>query len=128
MSPEWLQFRLNEVSSLVNEIAGETHAKGKLLSAAVFPYPTRARMTVYQDWPTWKLDIVCPMNYQSFYSEGLDWIPFSVENGLRETFHKINMFPVCLYPILQRKSCIRRLNYPLRQEPMGSISLMPGLY
>lgn len=88
MSPEWLQFRLNEVSSLVNEIAGETHAKGKLLSAAVFPYPTRARMTVYQDWPTWKLDIVCPMNYQSFYSESLDWIPFSVENGLRETFHK----------------------------------------
>ena len=28
------------------------------------------------------------MNYQSFYSESLDWIPFSVENGLRETFHK----------------------------------------
>lgn len=88
MSPEWLQFRLNEVSSLVNEIADETHASGKQLSAAVFPYPTRARMTVYQDWPTWKLDIVCPMNYQSFYSENLGWISFSVENGLRETFHK----------------------------------------
>lgn len=88
MSPEWLQFRLNEVTSLVNEIADETHAKGKLLSAAVFPYPTRARMTVYQDWPTWKVDIVCPMNYQSFYSESIDWIPFSIENGLRETYHK----------------------------------------
>lgn len=88
MSPEWLQFRLNEVSSLVNEIVEATHAQGKQVSAAVFPYPTRARMTVYQDWPTWKLDIVCPMNYQSFYSEGLDWIPFSIENGLRETFHK----------------------------------------
>lgn len=88
MSPEWLQFRLNEVTSLVNEIVEETHAQGKLVSAAVFPYPTRARMTVYQDWPTWKIDIVCPMNYQSFYSEGLDWIPFSIENGLRETFHK----------------------------------------
>ena len=91
MSPEWLQFRLNEVTSLVNEIADEVHAQGKQLSAAVFPYPTRARMTVYQDWPTWHVDIVCPMNYQSFYSEGIDWIKFSVENGLRETFHK-NMY------------------------------------
>lgn len=88
MSPEWLQFRLNEVTSLVNEIVEATHSEGKLVSAAVFPYPTRARMTVYQDWPTWKIDIVCPMNYQSFYSESLEWIPFSIENGLRETFHK----------------------------------------
>ena len=88
MSPEWLQFRLNEVTSLVNEIVEATHAKGKLVSAAVFPYPTRARMTVYQDAPTWKIDIVCPMNYQSFYSENLEWIPFSIENGLRETYHK----------------------------------------
>lgn len=85
MSPEWLQFRLNEVSSLVNEIVAESHAKGKKVSAAVFPYPTRARMTVYQDWPAWNVDIVCPMNYNSFYSEGLDWIAFSVENGIRET-------------------------------------------
>lgn len=88
MSPEWLQFRLNEVTTLVNEIVEEVHAQGKQVSAAVFPYPTRARMTVYQDWPTWKIDIVCPMNYQSFYSEDFDWITFSVENGLRETFHK----------------------------------------
>ena len=85
MSPEWLQFRLNEVSSLVNEIVSETHAKGKKVSAAVFPYPTRARMTVYQDWPAWDVDIVCPMNYNSFYTEGIDWIGFSVENGIRET-------------------------------------------
>lgn len=88
MSPEWLQFRLNEVSSLVNEITQEVHALGKQVSAAVFPYPTRARMTVYQDWPAWNIDIVCPMNYQSFYSEKIDWIKFSVENGLRETQHK----------------------------------------
>lgn len=88
MSPEWLQFRLNEISSLVNEIVEDSHAKGKQVSAAVFPFPTRARMTVYQDWPTWKIDIVCPMNYQSFYSENLEWITFSVENGLRETSHR----------------------------------------
>lgn len=51
----------------------------------MFPYPTRARMTVYQDWPAWDIDIVCPMNYNSFYLEGIDWIGFSVENGVRET-------------------------------------------
>ena len=88
LSPEWLQFRLNEVSSLVNEIAEESHAAGKKVSAAVFPFPTRARMTVYQDWPTWNIDIVCPMNYNSFYSEGIDWVGFSVENGIRETMGK----------------------------------------
>lgn len=85
LSPEWLQFRLNEISSLVNEIVAESHAAGKEVSAAVFPYPTRARMTVYQDWPAWDVDIVCPMNYNSFYLEGVDWIGFSVENGVRET-------------------------------------------
>lgn len=87
MSPEWLQFRLNELSSLVNEVADTVHGMGQEVSAAVFPFPTRARMMVYQDWPTWRVDVVCPMNYQSFYKEGIGWIKFSVENGLRETFH-----------------------------------------
>jgi len=85
MSSEWLQFRLNEITTLVNEIVEETHDKGKKVSAAVFPYPTNARMTVYQDWSSWNIDIVCPMNYQSFYSESINWIGFCVENGLRET-------------------------------------------
>lgn len=87
MSPEWLQFRLNEITSLVNEIVDTVHSIGPLVSAAVFPFPTRARMMVYQDWPTWKVDILCPMNYQTYYKEGFNWIKFSVENGLRETFH-----------------------------------------
>ena len=87
MSPEWLQFRYNEITELVNELTDEAHSKGVKTSAAVFPFPTRARMMVYQDWPTWKVDILCPMNYQSFYLENIDWIKFSVENGLRETFH-----------------------------------------
>lgn len=96
LSPEWLQFRLNEVTTLVNEIVKETHAKGKKVSAAVFPFPTNARMTVYQDWPSWDIDIVCPMNYQSFYSESIEWIGFCVENGLRET-RKKNQYVSGLY-------------------------------
>lgn len=87
MSAEWLQFRYNELTDLVNELTDEAHSKGVKMSAAVFPFPTRARMMVYQDWATWKVDIVCPMNYQSFYLENIDWVKFSVENGIRETFH-----------------------------------------
>lgn len=116
MSPEWLQFRLNEVTSLVNEIVEATHSEGKLVSAAVFPYPTRARMTVYQDWPTWKIDIVCPMNYQSFYSESLEWIPFSIKTVCAKLSIRISMYPVYLFPILRLKSYIQLQNYLSKQE------------
>lgn len=89
LTPEWIQFRLNEITSLVNEIVEESHAAGKLVSAAVFPFPLRARMTVYQDWPSWNIDIACPMNYQNDFEEGVEWVGFSVENGIRETRHRM---------------------------------------
>ena len=88
LSPEWIQFRMNEVTSLVNEIALEVHRKGTLVSAAVFPFPERARMMVLQDWARWNVDIVCPMNYSTFYKEGPEWVKFSVEEGLAETRHR----------------------------------------
>lgn len=88
MSPEWIQFRMNEVSSLVNEIVEETHKKGVLVTSAVFPFPERARMMVLQDWPRWDVDAVCAMNYHTVYKEKLDWHKFSIENGLQETRHR----------------------------------------
>ncbi len=84
-SMEWRQFRLDALSSLVNEIAEIVHSKGKKLSAAVFPFPEMSRKMVRQNWSDWDLDIVCPMNYHNFYGEDTDWIQFSVESGMKET-------------------------------------------
>ncbi len=90
LSDEWRQYRLNALTSLVNEIAEIVHAHDKKLSAAVFPFPEMARKMVRQDWSSWDLDIVCPMNYHNFYNDNLDWIKFSVENGVRETQGKFH--------------------------------------
>ncbi len=89
LHPEWQQFRLNELNTLVDEMIEATHAAGKKVSAAVFPFPLRARMTVYQDWTAWNLDIVCPMNYQRDFMEGPKWVEFCVEQGIRETGHRM---------------------------------------
>ena len=29
---------------------------------------------VLQDWSSWELDIICPMNYHNFYEGDIDWI------------------------------------------------------
>ena len=38
---------------------------------------------VLQDWSTWKLDIICPMNYHHFYNGDIDWIADSVNKGIK---------------------------------------------
>jgi len=73
LSNEWRQFRLNAVTSLVNELSEIVHQNHKKLSAAVFPYPELARMNVRQDWGSWNLDVVLPMLYQNFYNQNLNW-------------------------------------------------------
>lgn len=73
-SEEWKQFRYNQITTLVNRLAANIHAKGKKISAAVFPGPTLAKKLVRQEWHKWNLDAVFPMNYNDFYLEGADWL------------------------------------------------------
>ncbi len=67
----WEQFRRQQISSLVAEIAMAARAArpGILVSAAVYPDWQGARNTVGQDWVTWcrngAVDFVCPMNYRA---------------------------------------------------------------
>lgn len=84
LSTEWRQFRLNAVTSLVNEIAEEVHSKDQRLSAAVFPFPEMSRQMVRQAWDDWNLDYVFPMIYHNFYRENIPWIGFATEQGLRD--------------------------------------------
>ena len=72
---EWAQFRCDAVTALVNHICDAVHAKGKKISADVFPGPkSYAEWMVRQQWNKWNLDAVFPMNYNDFYMEPASWV------------------------------------------------------
>ena len=71
------------MSSLVKELKSIVKNKDKKISAAVFPYPKMSKKMVLQDWSSWELDIICPMNYHHFYEGDIDWIADSVLKGIR---------------------------------------------
>jgi uncharacterized lipoprotein YddW (UPF0748 family) len=71
----WFQFRLDMVVDLVNDhLVPTAHAKGKMITAAVFPGPTLAREMVRQDWGRFQLDAFLPMLYHVFYEAGPEWV------------------------------------------------------
>lgn len=72
---EWAQFRCDAVTALVNKLVDAVHAKGKKVSADVFPGPdSYARWMVRQEWNKWKVDALFPMNYNDFYMEPASWV------------------------------------------------------
>ena len=83
LSTEWRQFRLNAVTTLVNELSDIAHDRNQKISAAVFPFPEMSRQMVRQAWDDWNLDVVFPMLYHNFYRQNINWIGFSAEQGIR---------------------------------------------
>jgi hypothetical protein len=78
---EWTLFRYDQVTALVAELSDYCHARGKKISAAVFPGPSTAKQIVRQEWNKWPLDEVMPMLYQSFYYASLGWIGKETKEG-----------------------------------------------
>ena len=71
----WKQFRYDRLTDLVNRLTKMVHAKGKLITAAVFPGPhSVAKKIVRQEWNKWEVDAFFPMNYNDFYLEDTEWI------------------------------------------------------
>ena len=83
LSAEWRQFRLNAITSLVNECADIVHEKHKKITAAVFPFPEMSRHMVRQAWDDWNLDAAYPMLYQNFYRESINWIGFATKTDVQ---------------------------------------------
>jgi uncharacterized lipoprotein YddW (UPF0748 family) len=80
---EWLQFRFDMVTGLVNEyLVPAAHAKNKIITAAVFPGPTLARANVRQDWGRWRLDAFLPMLYNQFYNAPPEWVGAETREGV----------------------------------------------
>lgn len=84
LSTEWKQYRLNAVTSLVNEIADIVHREGQKLTAAVFPFPEMSRQMVRQAWDDWDLDAAYPMLYNNFYHQNINWIGFSTKQCVND--------------------------------------------
>lgn len=86
LEKEWFQFRLDMVTGLVNgHLVPAAHAKGKQITAAVFPGPSMARQNVRQDWGRWNLDGFLPMLYHSFYNAGPEWVGEQTREGCAAT-------------------------------------------
>ena len=94
---EWKQFRLNEIKTVVDGAYDIAHKHGKKLTAAVFPYPEMADHMVRQRWDKWHIDAVLPMIYNNFYNEGLDWVKFASEQGIKDLGGKPTTLHTGLY-------------------------------
>jgi uncharacterized lipoprotein YddW (UPF0748 family) len=92
LSHEWKQFRLNAVTSLVNELYQIAHKYNNKLSAAVFPFPEMSRQMVRQDWSNWNIDLVLPMVYQNFYQQNMNWIGFATKQGVNELKGRLPLY------------------------------------
>lgn len=85
----WAKFRCDAVTHLVNTIAAAVHAKGKKVSADVFPGPkSHAVPMVRQEWNKWNLDAVFPMNYNDFYLEPASWLKKITKEEVRSVKNK----------------------------------------
>ena len=84
LSTEWRQYRLNAITSLVNELVDIAHENGHKITAAVFPFPEMSRQMVRQAWNDWNLDAAYPMLYQNFYRENINWIGFATKQGVND--------------------------------------------
>ena len=83
LAQAWLEFRWQMVDDLVNDyLVPAAHAKGKMLTAAVFPGPSGARQNVRQDWGSWHLDAFLPMLYNNFYEAGPEWVAEQTREGV----------------------------------------------
>jgi uncharacterized lipoprotein YddW (UPF0748 family) len=88
----WKQFRMNAITSLVEECIEICHQEGTGASAAVFPFPQLAREYVKQDWSHWSLDLFFPMVYKRDHQGNMHWVGFATKEGVRDMKHGQQLF------------------------------------
>lgn len=105
---EWKEYRYDQITSLVDKIADAVHAKGKKLSAAVFPGPTIGKKLVRQDIADWKkVDAFFPMNYNDFYLGDVAWIGEQVREEVEAVGDKPVYSGLFICPQPERKAEIK---------------------
>lgn len=102
-SQSWIQFRLNSITHVVNEITKHVHQVGKPVTAAVFPGPGMAKKMVRQDWGNWNLDAYFPMIYNGFYNEDVDWIEVSTAESVKAVGEQGKVYAGLYFPDIRAK-------------------------
>lgn len=97
-SQSWINFRLDAITHVVDQITKAIKADGKAISAAVFPGPSMARHMVRQDWGNWSLDAYFPMIYNGFYYEGPEWIGRSVKESVQAVDGRAKIYAGLMFP------------------------------
>ena len=121
LSTEWRQFRLNAITTLVNEIIEIAHNKNKKVTAAVFPFPEMSRQMVRQAWNDWNLDAAYPMLYQNFYRENINWIGFATKQGVSDVDFPI--FSGLYSPALRKGSDLEKAIIISKENGAKGISI-----
>lgn len=120
----WLHFRYDSVTKLVNRLVETSHNAKKPVTAAVFPTPSQARKICRQDWDKWPLDAVCPMIYNSFYDQGIDWIGDCMRENIGAV--KIPIYAGLYLPDFKPGELEMAVKVALRRGASG-VSLFGGL-
>ena len=79
----WQQFRMDIITTIVNNLSYLPEFDSISLSAAVFPDPDLSRNMVRQDWAQWDIDYFFPMVYYNFYNKDVNWIKDEISIGRR---------------------------------------------
>lgn len=78
---EWNLYRINTITSLVNEIAKIVHSNGIRITADVYPGPGESHMKSKQQWDDWDLDMVFQMVYTGVFRKPVEWIGEQTKEG-----------------------------------------------
>lgn len=79
LDSNFVKFRMDKVTEIVNALVIDNLKYGKRTSAAVFPDVEMAQQMVRQDWGQWNIDYCFPMLYHQFYNEDISWIQHEME-------------------------------------------------
>ncbi len=122
-SLSWRNYRYNQITNIVNQLAEIAHQKNKQITAAVFPTPEVARRIVRQDWTNWNLDGICPMIYHGFYREPVSWIGDAVKEGVHFLCDRFPLYSGLFIPNFKNKEELRDgIQYALNNGA-GGVSL-----
>lgn len=89
---QWHQFRLDQMVSVVQNIARAIHQLDSVITAAVFPTPGISRRMVRQDWSRFELDAYLPMLYHEYYLKPTDWIGECIAETRKEINSSVPLY------------------------------------
>lgn len=110
---DWLRFRYDRVTTLVNKLALQVHKNNCDLTAAVFPTPDIARNLVRQNWPDWDLDAVLPMMYHNFYDKNVGWIAKAVKECRSELPKTTSLYSGLFVPSLDTEELAQAFEHAM---------------